>query len=139
MHSNRELRRRLWGALKKDDAKDLVCILEAESKERDITMRELVGSLVHILWKDDGAHRDGRERGIICVTASNTRGIDNDEGAIQCLRAILSMFPPDDDLVCSRYQVKFAYYSALKLNRVRAVEALREHAMYHGVDVDQSM
>ena len=134
---NAAMRNIMWKALKNDNPTRLMATLDHEAALRGVSASELMHSLEMLLWKNDGEERaNSRPKGLIAVAAANVSGIPTN-GATKCLKALLARFPPDDANACPSYQIKFAYHSAVHLNRHEAATLLHGHVIHHDAKLCQ--
>ena len=117
-----KLRKRLWDALKVDDAALLIGIVEEGARTFNVEASELMVLLDRWIWKNSaGKGKSGRAVGLLAVAATNIKGVP-EEGALQCLKAILRRFSNEAQVASLPEVIK----RAQSMGRTRVVAVLRD-------------
>lgn len=121
------LRKRLWGALKIDDAGHMHKALRLYTTESEHVgggwqLNKLLIRLRLAMWsKSAGKGPSGKRRGLLHAAAANVDGVP-EGGAVRCLAKLIEIAPPDEEEL---WQVKTALADAERLGRCECCALLR--------------
>ena len=122
-----QMRKRLWDALRIDDAGQLAKALRVYTTEcthvsGGWNLEKLLVRLRVAMWsKSAGKGASGKRRGLLHIAASNVAGVPHD-GAVRCLARLLEMSPPDPT---EYWQIQTAVAECERLGRVECLALLR--------------
>lgn len=117
--------------MKEDDANLLTATIQKYAEEYSMSVEHLCACMKDWMWKRDNTIVPKKTKGLIAAAACNQKGVP-EHGAEKCLCALLSMFPPGSGSpVCSRGEIKRAWYGAQKAGRENCMEMLRSHWEYY--------
>eukprot|EP00966_Prymnesium_polylepis_P246628 5704452-Prymnesium_polylepis.4 len=120
------LRKRLWSALKTDDAGQMAKALRMYTTEPTHPtggwpIEKLLIRLRLALWKGSaGKGRSGKRRGLLHACSANEAGVPS-MGAVRCLRKLLEIAPPDEAEI---WQIRTAIADCERLGRRECIEIL---------------
>ena len=128
--STKALRVKCWAALNADDPDALLHAIQHGAEMFHVSRDELVSNMDKWLWKNDEMKflSPGVPKGLIAVAACNKQGVPA-EGAVRCLKRLLSEFPrhASADVIHSAVE-RCTNLEEEGLNRAHVRVLLTEHA-----------